>query len=60
VIDVMGRRVKTLVDADMPAGRNVVSWDGRDSAGHAVAAGMYFVRLSSGGRVDMQRVSRLR
>ncbi|MFN8178058.1 MAG: proprotein convertase P-domain-containing protein [bacterium] len=60
VIDVTGRRVKTLVDADMPAGRNAVSWDGRDSAGRSVAAGMYFVRLSSGGRVDMQRVSRLR
>ncbi|MFN8178059.1 MAG: proprotein convertase P-domain-containing protein [bacterium] len=60
VIDVMGRRVRTLVDSEVPAGRNVVSWDGRDGAGHAVAAGVYFVRLSSGGRVDMQRVSRLR
>jgi subtilisin-like proprotein convertase family protein len=60
IIDVTGRRVRTLVDADAPAGRNALTWDGKDVDGHAVAAGVYFVRLSSGAQVDMQRVSRLR
>jgi hypothetical protein len=60
VFDVTGRRVTTLLDREMPAGRHAVSWSGDDANGHAVAAGLYFVRLTSEGRTDLQRVNRLR
>jgi flagellar hook assembly protein FlgD len=33
VYDVLGRRVRTLVDARMKAGDHDVVWDGRDDAG---------------------------
>ena len=60
VIDVAGRRVVTLADRDLPAGRHELAWDGRDQAGHHVATGIYFVRLVSGDRSDLERVVRIR
>ena len=47
VYDVMGRRMRTIVDRVLPAGGTAVNWDGRDGAGAAVCNGIYFVRLSS-------------
>ncbi len=43
--DVQGRRVRTLVDAALPAGSHAVSWDGRDDAGARVPAGSYWMKL---------------
>jgi hypothetical protein len=48
VYDVAGRRVRTLVDGSMPAGAHSTTWNGRDTRGAAVAAGVYFVRLEMG------------
>lgn len=47
VYDVMGRRVRTLVDAQRPAGPGSVTWDGRDDAGRPLASGSYFCRSRS-------------
>ena len=47
VFDVTGRRVRTLVDGRMEAGRFDVEWDGRDEGGRRTAPGVYFVRLQS-------------
>ncbi len=55
VYDVLGRRVATLRAGDAPAGTDVVTWDGRDSAGRPVAPGLYVVRLvASGATVSRQ------
>src|SRR5262249_32744198 len=45
VYDVHGRRVAALVDETRAAGRHVVQWDPGASA-----AGLYFCRLSAGGK----------
>jgi hypothetical protein len=37
-----GWRVRRLEDATRTAGRHVVTWDGRDEGGNAVATGVYF------------------
>jgi hypothetical protein len=50
VFDVEGRRVATLVDATMPAGRHRVLWDGTDRDRRPVATGTYFYRLTAGKR----------
>ncbi|MGD9142115.1 MAG: FlgD immunoglobulin-like domain containing protein [bacterium] len=49
VYDVAGRCVATLLDADLAAGGARAVWDGRDSWGRSVAAGIYFMRLSAMG-----------
>ena len=46
VHDVLGRRVRTLVDETRRAGKHVVQWDGRDDAGREVGSGVYHFRLT--------------
>ncbi len=48
VYDVAGRRVAVLVDRALPGGASVLSWDGRDHAGRAVAPGRYVLELRVG------------
>jgi hypothetical protein len=61
VIDAAGRWIHTLARAAFPAGRSVITWDGRDASGRFVHPGIYwiFARASAGGaartRVVMTR-----
>jgi hypothetical protein len=48
VYDVLGKRVKSLVNGTMPAGDHTIQWDGRDDAGRAVADGVYFANVQAG------------
>ncbi|MFN8589265.1 MAG: T9SS type A sorting domain-containing protein [Candidatus Eisenbacteria bacterium] len=56
VYDAQGRRVATLLRANMAAGRQAARWDGTNEAGTRAAAGLYFVRLTANGRTDTKRV----
>jgi hypothetical protein len=56
VYDVTGRERVVLVDAVQPAGRQVVTWDGRGGRVAALPAGVYFVRLAFGRRVETQKL----
>ncbi len=56
VIDVAGRRVRTLVRGALGAGTHHLAWNGRDDAGRRVAAGVYFARLVASGRVQARRL----
>ncbi|MBM4118845.1 T9SS type A sorting domain-containing protein [bacterium] len=60
IFDVAGRRVRALFAGPQPAGAGSAVWDGRDAAGHPAAAGLYFARLSTGGRRETQRLVLLR
>jgi hypothetical protein len=59
VYDVGGRVVRRLVEGSRPAGEQAVVWDGRDERGRPAAAGVYFLRLRSGGREESRRILRL-
>jgi hypothetical protein len=48
ICDAAGRVVRDLVEGDLPPGRHVVRWDGRDDANRQVAAGLYFSRFQAG------------
>ncbi len=56
VLDARGRAVRTLLDADLPAGDHAADWDGRTDDGRVLASGSYFVRLESGGGVWTEKV----
>ena len=46
IYDLQGRLVKVLVDSEpMVAGSHEMAWDGRDTRGGGVAAGVYLYRL---------------
>ena len=50
--DVSGRRVATLIDGRLAAGRHELVWEGRDAAGRQVSAGVYCYRLTAGDRQE--------
>jgi hypothetical protein len=48
VFDAAGRRIAALRNGPQAAGRYAASWDGRDTAGRRVPAGVYFCRFVAG------------
>lgn len=60
VYDVAGRLIRTLLDADLPAGGHQAVWDGTDSGGRGMPSGSYFARLSAFGKVETVRMGLVR
>lgn len=60
VYDLSGRRVRTLLDRDAPAGAARASWAGDDDRGGPVAPGVYLARLERSGSAETLRLLRLR
>ncbi|MFH1277923.1 MAG: FlgD immunoglobulin-like domain containing protein [Candidatus Eisenbacteria bacterium] len=60
IFDTAGREVRTLVDADLPAGPHSVSWDGRNDRGQEVSTGIYFYRLEAGDFRSTHKMALLR
>lgn len=56
VYSLLGQKVKTLVNKELPPGEYEVQWDGRDSNGHQAASGIYLYRLQSGDQVQTKKM----
>lgn len=48
VYDLLGRKVKTLVNEQRHAGQHIVTWNGTSDMGVSVASGVYFFQLKAG------------
>jgi hypothetical protein len=59
VSDITGRAVRQLQRGAFPPGARSVMWDGRDDRGNTMPAGVYLVRLRSGGRAFHTRLTLL-
>ena len=51
IYGVTGRRVRSLLEEDLPAGTHRAAWDGRDDAGDQVPAGVYFLMMTNAGEI---------
>jgi hypothetical protein len=60
VFDLAGRRVRTLVAGERPAGRQRAAWDGRDDRGRAMPAGVYLCRLRMNGAAESRSLTLVR
>lgn len=60
IIDVSGRRVRTLLDGPATPGYHAIAWDGRDNDGRSLAGGVYFARLSVDGDGFTSKLLRIR
>jgi hypothetical protein len=59
--DVLGRRIRTLVDDAIGAGEHNYTWDGTDEGGRRVGAGLYWMQLEcDGGYRSSKRMIMLR
>jgi len=47
VYNLLGQRIRRLVDDILPVGSHQTIWDGRDQAGRPTASGIYFYALST-------------
>jgi hypothetical protein len=59
VLDLAGRRVRTLLEGDRPAGPQHLSWNGADDSGRALPPGLYLVRVRVPGAQIVRRVVRV-
>ncbi|SYZ74066.1 putative Thermitase [Candidatus Zixiibacteriota bacterium] len=48
IYDILGRKVRTVIDADYEAGIHGAIWDGSDDGGKPVASGIYLYKISAG------------
>ena len=60
MVDLAGRHVRTLKRGTAEAGRQVLTWDGRDDAGRNVANGVYFLVSRVGGQESKLKLVVLR
>jgi len=47
IYNVLGQKVATLMDEKLPAGHHAAHWDGRDSSGQNVPAGIDLCRMQT-------------
>jgi len=47
ILNLLGQRVRVLVDASRSAGWHSVWWDGRDETGRVASSGVYFYRMQA-------------
>jgi glycosidase len=50
VYDMLGRKVRSLVNRLQPSGAYVASWDGKNDSGVVLSSGVYFYRLVANSR----------
>jgi Peptidase C10 family/FlgD Ig-like domain/Right handed beta helix region/Protein of unknown function (DUF1565) len=60
IYNIMGQKVKTLVEGQMDAGYKTVVWDGKSNSGSSVASGIYFYRLTAGDYVNTKKMTLLK
>lgn len=60
IFNILGQKVKTLVDEYKNAGGHSIIWKGTNKCGRHVATGVYFTRLSSGQKTEIKKMLLLR
>jgi hypothetical protein len=56
ICNILGQRVRTLVNDARSAGRYEVTWDGKDERGFSVGTGMYLCRIEAGEYTNIQKM----
>jgi hypothetical protein len=60
IYDIVGRKIKVLVNEFKPAGEHAVQWDATNADGDPVSSGIYFYRINSGNDVGTKKMLRLK
>ncbi len=54
--DILGREVRTLMNADLNAGYHQVVWDGKNNLGTSVSSGVYIYRVEAGSFISTKKM----
>jgi len=60
IYNILGQKVKDLVDEMVTAGYKRVVWDGKDNSGTDVASGVYFYRIKTQETVEVMKMTLLK
>ena len=60
VYNVLGQKIATLVDRELPAGSHEVTWSGHAQQGQALGSGVYLYRIRAGDRSRTGRMTIVR
>jgi hypothetical protein len=60
VYDILGQKVKTLINGMQQAGYYNITWDGTNDSGRKVASGVYIYRLESGSYIKTLKMNLLK
>lgn len=56
IYNVLGGKVRTLIDSRKPAGEHTIVWDGKDDRGNTVPSGVYFYKLTAESFVQTKKM----
>lgn len=56
IYNILGRKVKTLIAEELPAGYHSVDWDSRNERGQQVSSGMYFYQLTTDDFIESRKM----
>ena len=60
IYNVLGRRIRTLVNQSLSHGLHSLTWDGRNESGQPVANGVYYYRMTTGTLTQTKKMMLLR
>lgn len=60
IYNLLGRKVRTLLNEEQSVGPHTVIWNGRDNAGRNLSSGTYFLRLEAGQHTATKKLCVLR
>ncbi|MCK4597877.1 hypothetical protein KAU04_07535, partial [bacterium] len=60
IYNILGQRMRMLLDARLQPGCHIATWDGRDDSGQPVSSGVYFYSLRAGSLASRRKMVLLR
>ena len=55
IFDILGQKIKTLVNQHFEVGTHSVNWDARNDPGMGVASGIYFYQLQAKNFIETRK-----
>ena len=56
IYNILGQKVRTLIDKEQTIGHKKVIWDGKNDKGEVVSSGVYFYRIKAGDFIDSKKM----
>ena len=56
IYNILGQKVRTLVNQSLEPGEHSIVWNGTDNKGRSVASGIYFYRMKAGNYSETKKM----
>jgi flagellar hook assembly protein FlgD len=56
IYNILGQKVRTLVNQPLEPGEHSIVWNGTDNKGRSVASGIYFYRMKAGNYSETKKM----